>query len=109
MKHLKENLSAVQIAERDQLRADLRQVMAEPHGRRVIWAMLDKTGIYRSSFTGNSQTFYAEGERNVGLWLLALMGDVDPTIYPAMLLEKAQQRASDMAAAALEESEDDDD
>lgn len=47
--------------------ADLKQVMDTPHGRRFIWGLLEYTGIYRCSFTGNSTTFFNEGQRNVGL------------------------------------------
>ena len=48
---------------------DLRVVMLSPEGRRTIWRILCSTGARRSSFTGNSETFFREGERNVGLRL----------------------------------------
>jgi hypothetical protein len=48
---------------------DLCAVMQTPSGRRVIWRILCGTGARRSSFTGNSETFFREGERNVGLRL----------------------------------------
>lgn len=52
-------------------RGNLKQIMATPAGREFMWVLLDRCGIYRSSFTGNSETFFREGERNIGLYLTA--------------------------------------
>jgi hypothetical protein len=29
--------------------------------------------VFHTTFTGNSRTFFLEGERNIGLYLLAMM------------------------------------
>ena len=42
-------------------------VMNLKEGRRVIRNILSMCGLYRSSFTGNSETFKLEGQRNIGL------------------------------------------
>lgn len=57
--------------EMEQAKADLRRVMGSESGRRFINRLLSRCGVYRSSFTGNSETFFREGARNVGLFLLA--------------------------------------
>ncbi|CAB4165230.1 hypothetical protein UFOVP821_28 [uncultured Caudovirales phage] len=49
---------------------DLRTVMSTRAGRRFIWRLLDATGVYRSSYTGNADTYFREGARNVGLVLI---------------------------------------
>lgn len=67
---------------------DFKFVMGDPRGRRVIWRVLEKAGIYRSSYTGNSETFFREGERNIGLMLLAEMMTTCPELHIAMLQEK---------------------
>jgi hypothetical protein len=46
--------------------------------------------LYTSTFTGNSQTFYLEGKRDVGLDILKLLEDADPTIYPKLILDKQE-------------------
>lgn len=48
---------------------DLLVVLSTEHGRRFIWRLLDFTGIFRCSMTGNSQTFFLEGHRNIGLMI----------------------------------------
>lgn len=50
---------------------DLKEVLATHSGRRFIWRYLEKCGVFTSSFTGNSETFFKEGSRNIGLQLLA--------------------------------------
>ena len=50
--------------------ADLRSVMSNPQGRRFVWRLLEATGVYRSSYTGNADTYFREGARNVGLTLI---------------------------------------
>lgn len=50
--------------------ADFRQLMAEPWGRRIVWRTLQRCGVFCSSMTGNSETFYREGRRSVGLEFL---------------------------------------
>ena len=51
--------------------ADFIEIMNTPAGRRFIWRLLELTGFQKSSFTGNSTTFFNEGMRNVGLIIWA--------------------------------------
>ncbi|MBX9946074.1 MAG: hypothetical protein K2Y40_18510 [Reyranella sp.] len=51
--------------------ADLVWLMNQREGRRFVWRLLQLCHLYESSFTGTSATFFREGERNVGLQVLA--------------------------------------
>lgn len=57
--------------EAKQYAEDLRYVMSTEQGRRFMWQTLSKAGLYRTSFTGNSATYFNEGKRALGLELLA--------------------------------------
>lgn len=72
----------------DQEKTDLVWLMGSKRGRRIVWRLLERTGVYRSSFTGNSETFFREGQRNVGLWLMAQIHEVCPDQYALMLKEQ---------------------
>ena len=72
---------------RDREVSDLRALMSTPAGRRFMWRLLEKTGLYKSSMTGNSQTFFLEGQRNIGLFLLAQVNDHCLDEYVLMLSE----------------------
>jgi hypothetical protein len=62
-----------QEAERKALRQedeDLRRLMAEAWGRRVIYQMLAEAGVWKTSFRSDSMEMaFAEGQRNMGLML----------------------------------------
>lgn len=72
---------------RQQATEDLKWLMGHRPGRRIVWRLLDRAGVYRTSFTGNSTTFFNEGARNVGLSLLSEIHEVCPDAYVLMLKE----------------------
>lgn len=72
----------------EQERDDMKWLMGSKRGRRIVWRLLERTGVYRSSFTGNSETFFREGQRNVGLMLMAQIHEVCPDQYALMLKEQ---------------------
>ena len=69
---------------------DLRWLMGSKRGRRVTWRLLERTGIFRSSFTGNSETYFREGERNIGLFLLSLVNMHCPEQYALAAQEQRE-------------------
>jgi len=72
------------------LEADVASVMGTPQGRDVIWEVLSLCGIYDNQFTGNSGTFFNEGRRSVGIDLIQIINNADPTSYARLLLERAK-------------------
>lgn len=71
---------------------DFKWLMGNKRGRRIVWRLLERTGVYRSSFTGNSETFFREGMRNVGLTLLAQIHEITPDQFAVMLKEQQDVR-----------------
>lgn len=70
---------------------DFRLIMQTLEGRRWIWWLLSESGVFRSSFTGNSATFFNEGMRNLGLKILNQINVACPERYLQMTTE-AQHR-----------------
>ncbi|HEY7824055.1 MAG TPA: hypothetical protein VIG24_14535 [Acidimicrobiia bacterium] len=90
---LSEQPSKVQELYRDQIALDLEEVLSFPQGRRVLLRLLERCGVYRSAFTGETEaTSLRLGEQNIGLWLISQIETVDPTEYPRLLLEAAQKQ-----------------
>lgn len=71
---------------------DFKWIMADKRGRRVVWGLLERSGLYKSSFTGNSETFFREGARNVGLQYMALIHEHCPEKYNLMVSEQKATR-----------------
>ena len=72
---------------RDTDKADLEWLMSSPRGRRIIWRVLTATGLYVSSFTGNSETFFREGKRAIGLELQGKVAKAAPRDFQTMMQE----------------------
>lgn len=72
---------------------DLRFVMGTPQGRRLMWRVLCTTGMRRSSYTGNSETYFREGERNVGLRLQQELERIAFDEYLLMLKEARENES----------------
>lgn len=78
-------------ASADMEAADFKWLMSDKRGRRIVWRLLEQTGVFRSSFTGNSETFFREGARNVGLKVLADLHEHAPEAY-VLLLEEHKRK-----------------
>lgn len=73
---------------REQQIEDVKWLLKHGQGRRFIWRLLEKAGIYRSTFTGDAaQAAFLEGVRSVGLMVIADVLEADPDAYTTMLKE----------------------
>lgn len=72
---------------REQELIDIKWILSEPIGRRFLWRYLDICGVFRSSFTQSSETFFLEGQRNIGLKILADINEAHPEAYLLMMKE----------------------
>ena len=73
-----------------QIEEDTRALMAQPAFRRFVWDLLEKTHVFSTSFTGNSETFFKEGERNIGLKVFLRLQEHDPEGYALMAKENSK-------------------
>jgi len=92
--------------EQEREREELRYILDDPKGRRFLWRLLDYAGVYNSSFTGNSFTFFNEGRRDVGLFVLDEVTDADPDAYLEMQRESLNEAREAEKQAEEEESDD---
>jgi hypothetical protein len=68
---------------------DIKWLMAHKAGRRLAWRLLERAGVYRTSFNNSgSITAFNEGQRNMGLFLLAELQEISPDNYLAMIKER---------------------
>lgn len=82
--------------DRENEEGDVKWLMGNKRGRRVVWRLLDAAGIFRSSFNPNAMAMaFAEGNRNYGLRLLTLVHSQCPELYPVMMKENTNERTND--------------
>jgi len=103
---LTEKLSADDQLNRDRVQLDLEAVLRLPQGRRVLLMILERCGVYRNAYTGERQaTDFRLGEQNVGLWLISQIEMVNPTEYPALLLDRARKMIEETASVPVVDEE----
>lgn len=71
---------------------DLKKILAHPEGRRFIWRLLSESGVFRTSFTGNSTTFFNEGKRDIGLLILSEVMKADMSKFTQMQNEFSNEQ-----------------
>ena len=84
--------------DREAEEGDVQWLMSSKRGRRVIWRLLDRAGVFRLSFNTNAMSMaFSEGNRNEGLRTLMLIHTLCPELYPTMVKEanNARNRNSD--------------
>lgn len=69
--------------------SDLKRLMSDMWGRRLMWHLLERTGVFRLSFAGEAthSTAFAEGGRNQGLMLIAALHEHCLREYGSMVKE----------------------
>ena len=86
-RQVRERLNQLKIDERikDEV---LKKLLETREGRSWVHALLERTHIWRSSFALDALAMaFAEGERNVGLYVLADLMQAAPNQYLAMVKE----------------------
>ena len=69
---------------------DFKWLLSSKRGRRIVWRLLEQTGVFRSSFNNNSMAMaFAEGNRNLGLQMVAQVHALRPDAYALMVTENA--------------------
>jgi hypothetical protein len=67
---------------------DLRWLMGDLRGRRFLWELLGRAGIFRGSMGPSAEvTAFNEGRRDLGLVVLADLMRVCPELYARMQAE----------------------
>ena len=74
--------------QREQELNDLRAVIGEPAGRRVCWRLLGMMGVFETGFSTDAlEMAYRAGRRDIGLGLLAEIGEANPEAWLTMQIE----------------------
>lgn len=88
-----EGLSRAQKRVLQQQEKDLVEILDLPAGRRVLMRLIDSTGVFSRSFTGNSETFHREGRRSVGLDLIEEIERISPGAFTGLQIEALKMRS----------------
>lgn len=79
------------LSRREEEVQDVAMLLASRTGRRFVWRYLTLCGVFKTSFDNSgSVTAFNEGQRNIGLRLMADVNDAAPDSYQVMLRESKE-------------------
>lgn len=78
-------------SEQDELTDAVRTVLGSPQGKTFLWWLLNQTHVFKTSFTGNSLTYFLEGERAVGLKIYNQLMAASPTALQELIDYRRQR------------------
>ena len=67
------------------LRLAAQNLLRAPHGQEFLYWLINLTGVFTPSYTGNNNTFYLEGRRAIGLEIYRLLMAADPTALQTII------------------------
>ena len=81
--------------ERDQELADIKDILETDAGIRFFKRFLRESKMFTTTFTGNSQTFFLEGQRALALRFFADICDAAPARIIDVITEKIEEDKTD--------------
>lgn len=91
-----ESMSAKARIEEEIEKSDIKWLMSSKTGRRIVWRLLDASGVFRLSFNQNALTMaFNEGNRNYGNRMLSTIIALCPELYTVMMKEQKNGRDDD--------------
>lgn len=84
-------LEKAEESERAAMISNIRDTMASRGAKELIMEILGYCDMYGFNLTGSVDMAYNNGRASIGRDILGLLEEVDPTIYPRLILEKAKE------------------
>lgn len=74
---------------------DLTALLKRREFRRYLKRYLTLASVFKTTFTGNSETFFREGQRSIGTTMLGEMMQADPKAFALVMAEKMPEDDSE--------------
>jgi hypothetical protein len=68
--------------------ANYGNVLQNKHARELVWEILSYAELYNVDATSGEAALVNAGSRKVGVSILALLEEIDPAMYPKLILER---------------------
>ena len=82
--------------------SDLKAVLTETTGRRVLWRLLEHCSAFESIWAEGNRVHYNAGRQDIGHFLMAEIQEADPDALVRLMVEagarKKRERAENIAA-----------
>jgi hypothetical protein len=89
-KQVHKRKTKVQLAQ-ERNNVELEKLVDTPGGAYFIWRLLCQCGIYNASPIDRNEIFIQEGKRQIGLWALSELINIDENLYTKVRLIGSQR------------------
>lgn len=62
-----------------------RDILSTANGKRFLFWLINRTGVFAPCFTGDETTFFLEGKRSVGLEIYRLLMEANPDAFQELI------------------------
>lgn len=80
--------------QREQLK-DTRVLLGQPEFRRYVKRYLATCNVFKTTFTGSSETFFKEGQRSIGTTMFGEIMQASPERFTEIMAEKMPEDDDD--------------
>lgn len=81
---------------REQELFDLKALLETPQGRRVMWRLLAKAGMFNSIYESSSRIYYNAGRQDYGFWLWSELEKAHKGYLVKMIQENERKENEDV-------------
>ncbi|GAI75301.1 unnamed protein product, partial [marine sediment metagenome] len=71
---------------------DIKSIISRPEGIRFFKRLMVLGKVFQTTFTGNSQTYFLEGHRNLALMIFHDIVDAAPDKIADLLVDKDEEK-----------------
>lgn len=71
---------------------DLRTILNQPQGRRVMWRILEQAKIFGSIWDGSARIHYNAGQQDFGHFIMSEIIAADPEFFYTMMRENGDKK-----------------
>ena len=80
-----------EITQRETELNDLRTVLSTPHGRRLVWRLLEKCRVFETIWESSAKIHYNSGQQDIGHFLMAEVVHADDQSLLEMMKENKKE------------------
>lgn len=84
---MSEHLTRSQKRKMESQKNDIISLLKTGEGRRVLYRIIEKCGVYRSEIGTVDEVMFHQGQRAIGLFIIGAMIEADPHAYANLLAE----------------------
>ena len=91
----RDEINQAALLKKQNLNAAYKEVFSTKAGKQVLNDIYGKANMWTTTFTGNSQSYFNEGKRDLGLYIMKRCNTADPNIMVNIMQDNLALKLSE--------------